>query len=170
MRSISASATFLYTGSARMVSNSTAIRSGRHVEQLATDQDAPDLLRSRADLVELRVPQQPPRRKLVDVAVAAQCLDRFERHLRRAPGREQNTCGRILRRVTRFLDRKLARPRTRTRGSRSGRAHIRDLCLHELEGADRALELFALVHVWQHQLQAAALMSPSGPPASTTRS
>src|SRR6266852_4831978 len=52
-------------------------------KQLAADQPAADLGSSRADLVELRVAPQAPGRVIVDVAVAAQALDRLARH----PGR-----------------------------------------------------------------------------------
>src|SRR5215213_10107740 len=51
------------------------------LEQLPPDQHPPDLARPRPDLVELGVPQKPPRRVVVDVAVAAEKLDRVERHL-----------------------------------------------------------------------------------------
>ena len=49
----------------------------RLLEQLATDQHAPDFRGAGADLVELGVAQQPAGRVVVDVAVAAQRLDRL---------------------------------------------------------------------------------------------
>ena len=52
----------------------------RLVEQFAADQHAADLAGAGADLVELGVAQQAPGRIVVDVAVAAEHLDRFERH------------------------------------------------------------------------------------------
>src|SRR5438034_4956431 len=54
--------------------------SGRLGKQLPPDQPAADLGRSRADLVELRVAPQAPGRVVVDVAVAAETLDRLARH------------------------------------------------------------------------------------------
>ncbi len=45
-------------------------------EELPPDQHAADLRGAGADLVELGVAQQPARREVVDVAVAAQRLDR----------------------------------------------------------------------------------------------
>src|SRR5438552_12956728 len=54
--------------------------SGRLGKQLPSDQPAADLGGSRADLVELRVAPQAPRRVVVDVAVAAEALDRLARH------------------------------------------------------------------------------------------
>src|SRR3954451_23209903 len=66
------------------------------VEQFASDQHPPDLARAGADLVQLRVAPQPPGGKLVDVAVAAQRLDRLARHPRRLFRRVENGAGRVL--------------------------------------------------------------------------
>src|SRR5258708_15088623 len=52
-------------------------------EQLAADQPAADFGSAGADLVELGVAPQPPGRRLVDVAPAAQRLDRLAGHPRR---------------------------------------------------------------------------------------
>src|SRR5882672_12343591 len=57
--------------------------SGRLGKQLPPDQPAADLGGSRADLVEFGVAPQAPGRVIVDVAVAAETLDRLARH----PGR-----------------------------------------------------------------------------------
>ena len=64
-----------------------AAASRRLAEQLAADQHAADLAGAGADLVELGVAQQPPGRVVVDVAVAAEDLDRVERDLASPPRR-----------------------------------------------------------------------------------
>ena len=56
--------------------------SARLVEQLAADQHAADFAGAGADLVQLRVAQQAAGVVIVDVAVATQRLNRFQRHLR----------------------------------------------------------------------------------------
>src|SRR6187401_267195 len=68
----------------------------RFFEELAPDQHAADLVGAGADVVELGVAQQAPRREFVDVAVAAEGLDRLERHLYRVLGGEQQAGGRVL--------------------------------------------------------------------------
>src|SRR6266516_5128855 len=70
--------------------------SGRLGKQLPPDQPAADLGRSRADLVELRVAPQAPGRVIVDVAVAAETLDRLARHPGRFFGGVENGAGRVL--------------------------------------------------------------------------
>src|SRR5204862_7420448 len=70
--------------------------SGRFGKQLPPDQPAADLGRSRADLVELRVAPQAPGRIIVDVAVAAETLDRLARHPGRSFGGVENAPGRVL--------------------------------------------------------------------------
>src|SRR3989475_6204756 len=83
--------------------------SGRLGKQLPPDQPAADLGRSRADLVELRVAPQAPGRVIVDVAVAAETLDRLARHPGRFLGGVENGAGRVLARgfaaVTGLADR-----------------------------------------------------------------
>src|ERR1700758_4669535 len=54
---------------------------GRLLEQFPPDQHAADLAGSGADLVELCVAQEPARGIVVDIAVAAEQLDRIERDL-----------------------------------------------------------------------------------------
>src|SRR4051794_14761659 len=49
------------------------------VEQLPPDQHAADFAGARADFIELGVAQQPAGRIVIDVAVAAQKLNRIER-------------------------------------------------------------------------------------------
>src|SRR5438034_11201450 len=73
--------------------------SGRLGKQLPPDQPAADLGRSRSDLVELRVAPQAPGRVIVDVAVAAQTLDRFARHPSRFFRRVEDGAGRIFARA-----------------------------------------------------------------------
>ena len=54
--------------------------SGRFFKQLPPDQHASDFGCARADLVKFGVAQQTAGRILVDIAVAAQTLDRLQRH------------------------------------------------------------------------------------------
>src|ERR1043166_385865 len=68
----------------------------RLLENLPADQHAADFVGSGADLVEFGVAQQPPGRKLVDVAIAAQALDRLERHPSGLFGGEQDCAGGVL--------------------------------------------------------------------------
>src|SRR5436305_11704940 len=65
-------------------------------EQLAADQHAADLAGAGADLVELGVSQQAAGRIVVDVTVAAQQLDRVERHHGRLLGGIEDGPGGIL--------------------------------------------------------------------------
>src|SRR5690606_10580322 len=48
------------------------------VEQLAANQHAADFIGAGTDLVELGITQQASRRELVDIAIAAEGLDRLE--------------------------------------------------------------------------------------------
>src|SRR5262245_39140726 len=68
---------------------------------LPSDQPAPDPRSAGADLVELGVAQEPAGREVVDVAVAAEQLDRVERHLCGALGGVEDAAGGIL--AGRFL-------------------------------------------------------------------
>src|SRR5947209_14208328 len=52
----------------------------RFFEQFAADQPAADFGCAGADVIKFRVAQKAPGRKIVDVAVTAQALDRLERH------------------------------------------------------------------------------------------
>ena len=122
-------------------------------EQFAPDQHAPDLAGAGADLIELGIAQQPAGRIVVGIAVAAEQLDRVERH-----------AGRVLRRVEDRAGGILARGLAAVAGSRHridvGPAgihrdiHVGDLALHQLELADRLAELLALVDIGQHHIQA----------------
>src|SRR5258706_6544143 len=69
---------------------------GRLLEEFAADQPAADLRGAGADLVELGVAQQPAGGVVVDGAVAAQALDRLERHPCRLLGRVENAAGGVL--------------------------------------------------------------------------
>ena len=105
-------------------------------EQLAADQHAADLAGAGADLVELGVAQQAARRVVVDVAVAAEQLDRVERHLGGLLGRVEDGAGGVL------AGRLAAVAGLGDRidiglGRIHGHVHVGDLALHELELADR---------------------------------
>src|SRR5216684_4538914 len=65
-------------------------------KQLPSDQPAADLGSSRADLVELRIAPQASGRVIVDVAVAAEALDRLARHPGRSFGGVENGAGCVL--------------------------------------------------------------------------
>src|SRR5580658_6418300 len=67
----------------------------RLLEDLAADQHAADFRGAGADFVELGVAQQPAGREVVDVAVAAEDLDGFERHPGRAFGGVEDRAGGI---------------------------------------------------------------------------
>src|SRR5579862_6638127 len=60
------------------------------VEQLPPDEHAADFGCAGADFVELGVAKEPPGREVVDVAVAAEALNRLERHPGGAFGGIQN--------------------------------------------------------------------------------
>src|ERR1700727_2756892 len=110
--------------------------SPRLLENLAADQHAADFAGAGADLVELCVAQQPPGRIVVDVAVAAEALDGFERHPGRAFGGVKDGAGGVLARglaaIAGFGDgidvglRRIQR-----------HIHVGELGLHHLEAADR---------------------------------
>src|SRR4051812_14242587 len=69
-------------GTPRSSSNGSGRGLRRLLEQFAPDQHAADLAGPGADLVELGVAQQAAGRVIVDIAVAAEELDRIERDLR----------------------------------------------------------------------------------------
>src|SRR6266851_7903013 len=74
-------------------------------EQLAADEPAPDFGSAGADLVELGVAPQPPGRRLVDIAHAAERLDRLSGHPRRFFRRIQNRPSGILARGLAAIER-----------------------------------------------------------------
>src|SRR6185437_3898739 len=128
-------------------------RSFRLFEELAADQHAADLRRAGADLVELGVAPQTPGRELVDVAVAAETLNRLAGHPRRLLGRMENRAGGILARRLAAVARLADRVDVGAAGVHR-RVHVGELALHQLELADRLAELPALVQVWQHRVEA----------------
>src|SRR5262245_16969680 len=82
---LSAKAEAIYVSQAhRLIASLRHIdgRLRRLVEQLAADQHAADFAGAGADLVELCVAQEAAGRIFVDVAVAAEQLDRIQRALR----------------------------------------------------------------------------------------
>src|SRR5580698_5986899 len=65
----------------------------RLLKNLPPDQHAADFAGAGADLVEFGVAQQAPSGKIVDVAVAAEALDGFERHPGSALGGIEDSAG-----------------------------------------------------------------------------
>src|SRR6266852_5134940 len=128
-------------------------RSIRFFEELTPDEHAADLVGAGADVVELRVAKQPSGGEFVDVAVAAEGLDRFERDLHGALGSEKEARRGVLARgaPAALVERVRDAIAEGARGLQL-RVHVGNLALHELEGADRLPELLALVHVRQHQV------------------
>src|SRR5512144_212481 len=112
----------------------------RLVEKLAADQHPPDLARAGADLVELRIAPEPSGRVVVDVAVAAERLDRLARHPRRLLGGVEDRAGRVLARRLAAVARLRDRVHVRAAGVHR-RIHVGELALHQLELADRLVEL-----------------------------
>src|SRR5688572_21576011 len=130
-------------------------RSFRLVEQFPPDQHSPNLGRSRTYLIQLRIPPDPPGREFVDVAVAAERLDRLAGHPRRLlRGVEDRTCRILSRGASAVPAIQRARYRVDVRAaSRERRVHVGELALHQLELADRLAELLPLVHVRNHRVQ-----------------
>src|SRR5690348_11707506 len=122
-----------------------AFRSNRFFEELPADEHAADLVGARADVVELRIAEQPARGEFVDVAVAAERLDRFQRDPHRVLGGEEEARRGVLARgaPTALVERRRDPVAESARGLQL-RVHVRDLSLHQLEGADRGVELLAL--------------------------
>src|SRR5262249_36958482 len=127
--------------------------SARLVVELGADQHAADFAGACADLVELGIAQQPSSRIVVGVAIAAEELDRVERHCSRALGREQDrACGILARGLAAVagLGDRIHIGLTGIHGD----VHVGDLATHQLEFADRLAELFALVDVGHHHVHA----------------
>src|SRR3954451_16682777 len=114
--------------------------SGGFLEQLTADQHEADFTGAGADLVKLGVTQQPTGRVFVDVAVAAQKLDRVERHLGRGLGSEQDGTGRIIARGLATVAGTGDGVDIGAAGVQTG-IDIRQLALNELELPDRNIEL-----------------------------
>ncbi|KAI3480412.1 hypothetical protein L1887_57426 [Cichorium endivia] len=121
--------------------------------ELATDQHAADLAGAGADLVELGVAQQAAGREFVDVAVAAEDLDRFQGHLGGAFGGVEDHPGSV-------LARGLGAVAGLGHGVQVGAAgvelgvHVGDLALDQLELADALAELLAVVDIRNDQVHA----------------
>src|ERR1700674_5873792 len=125
----------------------------RLVEQLAADQHPPDLGGAGTDLIQLGVAPQAPGRIFVNVAVAAERLNRLTRHPRRLLGSvEYRTRGVLARHLAAIAGLRHC-VNVRLAGIHR-RVHVGDFALHELKLADALTELLTLVHVWQHDAHA----------------
>src|SRR5215471_8600045 len=140
-------------GSIADVSAVIAARSARLIEQLPADQHAPDFARARTDLVELGVAQISSGGIVVDIAVAAEKLNRIERDLGGVLGGVEDGTGGILARglaavtcLCHGIDVSLARVHPDI--------HVGDLALDQLKLPDRLSELAALVYVGRHDIHA----------------
>ena len=71
-------------------------------EEFSADQHTANLAGAGADFIEFRVAQESPGRIIVHVTIAAQALDRFQRHGGRAFRREQDRAGGVLARRPAF--------------------------------------------------------------------
>src|SRR5256885_2468707 len=153
------------TGSFSMVVSSVfyvgSQPSGRLGKQLPSDQPAADLGSSRADLVELRVAPQAPGRVIVDVAVAAETLDRLARHPGRFLGGVKDRASRVLARGLAAVAGLADRVHVGATGVER-RVHVGELSLHQLELADRLPELLALMEVRDDHIHA-RLHNAQGP-------
>ena len=125
--------------------------------------------RAGADLVELGVAPQPAGRVFVDVAVAAEALDRLARHPRRLFRGVQDRAGRVLARRLAAVAR-LRRPRRRTRGTRSSSCTCRRACPASAGTRRSAGRTARRSCTYGSTASMHAAMMPSGPPASTARS
>src|SRR5262245_43442650 len=140
-------------GSIADVSAVIAARSARLIEQLPADQHAPDFARARTDLVELGVAQISSGGIVVDIAVAAEELNRIEGNLGGVLGGVADGTGGV-------LARGLAAVTGLCHGIDVGLArihpdiHVGDLALDQLKLADRLSELAALVDVGRHDIHA----------------
>src|ERR1700745_2755221 len=126
--------------------------SPRLFENFTPDQHAADFAGASADLVKLRIAQKPPSRIIIDVTVAAQALDGFERHPGGAFRGIKDGAGGSLARGLPIV----ASPGDRVDvGLRSVERdiHVSELGLHELETADRLTELRALMQVGNDEIE-----------------
>src|ERR1700720_4888056 len=115
----------------------------RLVEQLAADQHPPDLGRAGTDLVQLGIAPQAPGRVFVNVAVAAERLNRLTRHPRRLLGCVEYRTRGVLARHLAAIAGLGHRVNVRLAGIHR-RIHVGDFALHELKLADRLTELLTL--------------------------
>src|SRR5581483_12113018 len=122
------------------------------VKQLAADQHLTDFIRAGADLVQLGIAQNPAGREIVNVAIPPQRLHCFQRDLHRVTRGIQETRSRIDARLHPQIELLRDGVGERARGLQRG-VHVGDLGLHDAEGADRRVELLALAHVGQGDVQ-----------------
>src|ERR1700720_2485297 len=115
----------------------------RPVAQLAAHQPPPDLGRAGADLVQLGIAPQAPGRVFVNVAVAAERLNRLTRHPRRLLGCVEYRTRGVLARHLAAIAGLGHRVNVRLAGIHR-RIHVGDFALHELKLADRLTELLTL--------------------------
>src|SRR5271155_5613189 len=128
-------------------------KSPRLLKYLPADQHAADFAGAGADLVELCVAQQTPGRIVVDIAVAAQTLDGFERHPGGALGGvEDGASGVLARRLAAIAG--LRHGIDVGLGGVERHIHVGELGLHQLEAADRLAELRALVEIRNDEVEA----------------
>ena len=107
---------------------------------------------TRADLIELGVAHQAACRIIIDIAVAAEALQCFERDAGGLLGGEQDRCSGVVAPATPRVAGARDRIDERTGGGELG-LHIGDLRLHQLEAADRRAELVSLVQVGQGEIE-----------------
>src|SRR5690606_8558109 len=141
-------------GSIRDFRTSIARSLHRLAVQLAADQHPADLAGACADFVELRVAPEAAGRVFVDVAVAAQHLDRLAGHPGGLLGRVQDRAGGVLAQRARMVAAIAGLSHRIDIGAAGlpGRVQVGELALHQLELADALAELLALVHVGEHDV------------------
>src|SRR5258708_30309868 len=131
-------------------------RSRRLGKQFTADQHATNFARAGSNLIELGVAPQATRRILIDVAVAAERLDRFSGHPGRLLSGVKNGAGRVLaeragmiRAVAGLADRIDIGP-----AGLPGGVHVGDLALHQLKLAYGLVELLAVMHIGDDDIHA----------------
>src|SRR6266436_7373185 len=117
--------------------------SPRLLINLPPDQHAADFARSGADLIEFGVAQQPAGREIVDVAVAAEALDRLQGHPGRPLGGVEDGAGGVFAGDAAVVAGACDRVDIGL-GGVGGDVHVGELGLNELEFSDRLAELLAL--------------------------
>src|SRR5471030_88658 len=126
-------------------------------EQFPADEHSADFRSAGADLVQLCVAPQTTGRGLVDIAHAAQGLDRLARHPGGFLGSVEDGAGGVLARAGSL---EVAAVQCLAHGVDVGAAgvhggvHVGELALHQLEFADGLAELLAFVHIWNDHVHA----------------
>src|ERR1039457_6478361 len=126
-------------------------------EQLPADEHSADFRGAGADLVQLCVAPQTTGRSLVDIAHAAQGLDRLARHPGGFLGGVKDGARGVLARAGSL---EVAAVQCLAHGVDVGAAgvhggvHVGELALHQLEFADRLAELLAFVHIGDDHIHA----------------